>query len=519
MDGILDSLADFMSPTDPPVKITPRQQWELDEMAASRRYTRDQITARRFALEAESLYSNMHDPWALQYAHDAMKLDPLCCDAYRVFFRNVQIAPSLDGDSLLCLYRSLLFFFRDSVWLQLIREHPGDAHKSFELQPYLRLLECISAACVASDKSEVSTRALEECIRSDHSDALGVRDYLLLNYLTAIGRSRVPKAVLIDRTMDDLHELLHHVLPGQTRPLFELNKRSSWGLRWLSIIDGQQTDSKSWTKLARDEWGRDRILIAAVFEQSQAESVPEARAVRRRADAVRAVLGEFPFVYRRFCELTNGPTSHLNCNRLFVGFSRTSRAQAAKVAYDLLDEGRATLRASDHHGTVEMLGSSKRQFQDTIRPSQRWYLNAPFSVVSNRATAAEKLTAWPITLHDVRFTLLLQPDHVRSYEKIPWIAAELFAPDSHLKMLRDFVAEVKRDPKRNMKQWRALAARAIALCSMPALILARLGKLTPEKIDELVRVGIDDMYTPVNVDADVLPLLPWLTEEDLDQMQ
>jgi hypothetical protein len=164
-----------------------------------------------------------------------------------------------------------------------------------------------------------------------------------------------------------------------------------------------------------------------------------------------------------------------------------------------------------------MLVLGKRQFVDIVKPADRWYMNGPWSISSNRATAGENLRVWIAALYDTRFTLLLAPDHLRSYERLPKIVAALFAPKLE-KIMADFVVQVKKVPKRPIGEWRRLAARAIALCSVPAIVYSRVGKLTPEKIEELVRVGIDDLYEPLGVGPDVIPPLPWLRDEDLEEM-
>jgi hypothetical protein len=56
------------------------------------------------------------------------------------------------------------------------------------------------------------------------------------------------------------------------------------------------------------------------------------------------------------------------------------------------------------------------------------------------------------------------------------------------------------------------------LVSLEALIYTRLGTLTEEKIQELMRVGIEDMYTRINVDFDILGALPWLDENSLEDL-
>jgi hypothetical protein len=122
-----------------------------------------------------------------------------------------------------------------------------------------------------------------------------------------------------------------------------------------------------------------------------------------------------------------------------------------------------------------------------------------------------------LALLDTRIALSLAPDHVRSYERMIGIAEGLKAPRL-AKRLKELVAEVKKKAVRSSGEWHRLAARAIGICSLPAIILDRIGKLTEERIEEFVRVGIEDHYTPVTVGPDILPPLPWLTEDDIEQL-
>ena len=61
-----------------------------------------------------------------------------------------------------------------------------------------------------------------------------------------------------------------------------------------------------------------------------------------------------------------------------------------------------------------------------------------------------------------------------------------------------------------------MAKRVIGLTSITALSHAAVNKLTPDLKDEFIRIGIEDCYTPVNVD-NVHPILPCLKQTDLEQ--
>jgi hypothetical protein len=43
---------------------------------------------------------------------------------------------------------------------------------------------------------------------------------------------------------------------------------------------------------------------------------------------------------------------------------------------------------------------------------------------------------------------------------------------------------------------------------MTTLMLSKMGRLTQEKRKQLIRVGIDDMYTSVNLPLDIIHCLP-----------
>ena len=67
-----------------------------------------------------------------------------------------------------------------------------------------------------------------------------------------------------------------------------------------------------------------------------------------------------------------------------------------------------------------------------------------------------------------------------------------------------------------MKKTKIAAVALASLMSVSAIAYSRLGKLTEAKRQHLIEVGIEDMYTSINVPLDILPQLPWLTEKDIE---
>jgi hypothetical protein len=344
------------------------------------------------------------------------------------------------------------------------------------------------------------------------------REVLPLNYITIIGQNRDTDAGLIKRTWAQLEAWSHRPLPGASRPL--LDSKSSWGERWLRVFMAYESDSQLWTKLLKMEVQHDPQFMLFFWERAEDVRVRFARRIFRRAEALRAACEVFPEIYGKIHDYDLGHDPEFNRTVDKVpnpGLSRASKVKCAKLGFHYLEEAREKLRVRDYGGSFYMFVLGKRQFVDIVKPSDRWYMNGPWNMASNRATAGDALEAWPAALYDTRFTLLLTPDHVRSYERLPKIAAAFFASELEIK-LRDLVVEVKRKPKRPMGEWRKLAARAIGLLSIPAVIYSRIGKLTEEKIQELIRVGIDDMYEPISVGPDVIETPSWLKDEDLEGM-
>jgi hypothetical protein len=125
---------------------------------------------------------------------------------------------------------------------------------------------------------------------------------------------------------------------------------------------------------------------------------------------------------------------------------------------------------------------------------------------------------WGLARMDARFTLVMKPDHLRTYEKMPRIMKAHFCPQLVPRIER-LLQEVHRlNQGSDEEEWQRVAGLGIALLSLTTIIQARIGEVTEEFLEEMVRVGINDMYCPINVPGDVHPLLPWVTEQELDHI-
>ena len=186
------------------------------------------------------------------------------------------------------------------------------------------------------------------------------------------------------------------------------------------------------------------------------------------------------------------------------------------MAFDFLERGRTAHRSQNYPKAITLFTMSKRYFVEAMKPAQRWYLNAPFALLSNRGTCAEYCNQWTLARHDTRFTLMMKPDHIRSYQRLPKIAQQFNAPKLKV-MLEDLLKIVKFGYReRSENEWLKLARKAVALISLRAIVLSRIDRLDEKKIEELINDGIEDMYTSCNVGADVMEPLPWLGDNDVE---
>ena len=191
------------------------------------------------------------------------------------------------------------------------------------------------------------------------------------------------------------------------------------------------------------------------------------------------------------------------------------KAQMKRLGEEYLDKGRDNLRLKKFDEAILNFTLAKRSFYETFQPSRRLYLHQLFAIISNRAIAAYFLKKWNFLRIDIRFTLKMKPDHEKSYTKLPKLA-DAYKAKQLVDEFKQIAQMVDKKEVNGEEEWKSLAARVIGLTSMTALALAAVNKLTDEMKEELIRVGIEDCYTTVNVDL-VHLILPWLTEDDLEQ--
>jgi hypothetical protein len=445
----------------------------------------------------------------------------MCVDAFRVLGRTMLIKPQVDGDTMVCLFREVLALVRPARYMALLRAHPGRGTEVWELRPYVRVLMQLAASAVLCEKNDVAVWAYEEVLRADHEDHAYARELLLISYLKIIGRARRGEAVHVPRALRHYEALLGAALAEARGPLF--GGRDRLCVRWCAVVVAFAR-GEEWAAAARRLDGVNKKVAKVLLEEMEVKWVaPQGRNdtvfdCRRFAEPLMFALWDWPDFKAALHTLLRGADAEFDAQaatqaRMAAEESAEFRADMRATADEYLARGRGCLRAADFDRAITMFTMAKRYFVEALKPSQRWYRGASFAIVSNRATAAEQLGHWWLARHDTRFTLLLRPDHVRSTERLPRIA-RAFHAEALAAELEALAAAARAG--RSAEGWAALAAQAVMLISLAALTHSRLGTLTPALRAQLLAQGVEDMYTPVTVGADVLEPLPWLAPGDAE---
>jgi hypothetical protein len=488
--------------------------------------TDDEMRAFTVANKIEDALGRHDNPTARKMAFTAMRLDPRCVDAYIgvLLYMN----ELTDPDTIITGYRELLYAIRD-FYADGWEDRELDFYKMSFRRPYIRALCNLAGASRRDDDLiEITTFAYEELLRLNFGDNTGARTPLVSCYLKLIGRrKRLPRTVPV-RTIAQLR--------GMVRPLNQggifADDACEPMKRWAKIVIAWET-GRNWKDLARREYETAEPIFRVVFGEVDPQSLPHDDSLPgyRMCDPMDDARYYGVFIAEG---LADWPDFLIALHDLFrkpdAKFSRKVRADAPDPrphrtklaqkelrarAQKSLQEGRQALTADRFQEAMVAFMAAKYAWGLINFESGRWYLGAEFAIASNLATCAAALGHWGFVRMNARLTLLMKPDHLRTYEKMPRIKEAHFCPQMTSRV-GDLLAEVHSDEVKNADDWRRVAQVGIALLSLKAIIAARTGELTEELVEEMIAIGIEDMYTPVNVAADVYPVLPWLTVTDLE---
>lgn len=463
---------------------------------------------------------------AKKMCYHALNLDPLCIDAWRMLCSILN--QTCDGDTIVCALREVIDFSRpffESEFKQKI----GKFYQITKTRPYIRLLTDLAKTALRGDQLDVAIYAYEEVLRLNHSDNMIIRDPLLCCYIKIIGRVHRYPNTTPKRTIEQAEQLINAKFDGI--PLFSKDRLT---VRWSEICFAFIQKKKNWEEIAKKEYVRDETIFKILFNEIGIPRLPPPNVempncflVGNKMDEIRSygyikeamedwpnLLIELRRLFRgkvtpQIAEdiLLNAPNPDNDLNPLY-------KQQALNDADVFLDQGRTSLAKRSFTQSVQLFTFAKNSFDEAFLPSRRWYLHAPFAIASNVATAAYNLQMWNLLRIDSRFTLLMKPEHERSYLRLP-IIAKAFGADQLGDDFNKMVKKIENKEVKNLDEWKNLAKNAIGLLSLPAMAYAAAGKLTNQMKQKFIEIGIENMYITVN-DRSVNDHLPWLKETDFE---
>jgi hypothetical protein len=406
---------------------------------------------------------------------------------------------SPDVDTEICLLREGLAVIRPRFALAIL-----DGTFSTSLYPYFRFLFSFARLTIFQRRTDVAVAALEEIARFDPEDAFGARVWLLAGYVKLLARR--------DRAVAEGSD------PGWYRDE-EAVRVACRGLPesvavWEDLVD------LFLTYRAGDDW---RARVDAIgqrdprlWEGLVGHPVQPNASRGRVLEPLTYALWDYPTLAEEILTVTGSSTRAAilsaireNPNTSWGAITRDMRAQRGMVADAFLQEARPLLATGRYTQAFAALTQARQYQSEAVRPGARWYVNAPWAIASNRARACERLGFTNLARLEARFTLMMRPSHVWSYELLARVSERYSAPDVTCELVQ--LAHEAKDRDHCEHEWRALAAKAIAWSSLSTIIAARAGGATPEFIEQAMRTGIEDVYTPINVDSQFASPPPWVT--------
>jgi hypothetical protein len=467
----------------------------------------------------------------------AISQHPESLDAHRLLSLVLaQEHAIVDNYTLLSTLRESFFYLRPYL-IPLLQLPPAERSAHPQIHALVRFITSCTSPLVKSliyEHPEIMILVLEEALRIDHEDHLNVREQLVLAYLQMVGRRRRRHLVPINRDLSHVNAILNCHFSDSKWPLFDREPSTrDWYnedlmvLRWTDMIILYHAGDDRWKSLAIAEEKICPRLFQEFMDHEFGVIFPRAGDDKVQENAGRlcyklmGILEDWPDFMTDMHWLLRGKLNPefmdraAKIPRYFSEIARERKHELAGYCEQFLNKGRAELLKPNYNEALHLFSQGRRCYGDLIRPTNRFYLNGAFELVSNRALTAERMGSWNLSRHDTRETLQMKHDHWRSYERLPLLAEKMQAPALRAE-LAEFVQELKSHRPESEGQCAAAAKKAIAMLSVTVMMESKKGTLTEERRKEMLRVGIDDCYTSLSFGKDVLPPLPWVADEDLE---
>ena len=465
---------------------------------------------------------------AKKMAKHALSLDPTSIDAWRSLI--VTLNCSCDGDTVICALRELLHYAKIVFHESFI----NDQCMFYNVAPtraYIRLLIDIGNTALESDQLDIALYSYEESLRLNRRDNIGARSTLLAIYMIIVGRRIAFPNYTPIRTVDHVNALINLRFEDDT--VFEDNNTV---VKWTKLILAYHNKDPSWKAMAQQLHNENELMFKAIYGEVDIESIPPESNIGFRVGSltddvrcagplIQKITYDWPIFLKDLYKLIPGKEmdtfkEYLQDNTVDIDHDLSPEyKQEMSETFDIfLEQGRKALSNKQWMNALTSFTFAKRAILDQVYPEKRWYIRPEFPVVSNRAAAGSYLSLWELVRIDTRYTLVIKPDHQRSYWRLPQLAKELGAKQL-IPEFTQIAEDCKNNPQKSTEEWNQLAKIVIGLTSLTSFILASVNELTPERREEAIALGIDDLYEPVSVSPDLHPVLPYLTNNDIQILE
>lgn len=423
-------------------------------------------------------------PGCKGYAKKAIEICPDSILGWRQMIHAIN--QLIDGDSDICLFRELLSY--------AYKYHPNDTED-------IRLvLSFILDLAFQSEQDDVATFAAEEIIRifpqelgQPTQPGVTNPEYLAVFYVKILGKMRRHVFASPQRKIEHLRALFDSAY-HRTKEIW-------------SFVDLVLSFSQSMTSFKaklQEVKSTDPFVIDCMMMRKEGSKL------------LMSMIYEWPSLVHQASKFLRERTFQIEKFKQRVpditnDHSASYRRKMLDLSNAWLDKGRESLKNKNFSEAMTFFTLSHRSYNQSIIPDHRWYKKANFAIATNRATTAMYMKEWNIMRLDIRFAVLMKPDHARMYTYVPLLVDGFKVP-----ALKDEYEKIASDSKQQNPDWNELSKRTIGVLSLEMIIAAMKGQLTPELREACIQRGIDDFYTSVNRPIGEIGKLSWLTEQDLE---
>ena len=489
------------------------------------------------------------------WAKKAISVNPECTDAYLV--RLLLLTQVADGETVICGLRELLARSEDMTAF-----YTSEKNRCFyqipRTRPYIRILRAIGCVAYATNRIDIATRAYEAVMGVNGTDATNARHPLVSCYLILMGLVRKGQQVSVQRTCTHLTNLLKLQYDGQSVFAADsLEPMKRWANIFISYLSKGPNDQ--WKQLVQDEWSLSKETVTAILDPVHVEKNPIPMVLFDRDDRVfredmtlgsqynasqepyTRLSGMFPstvdfttvdYLKRAMKEWPDMAADmrtllkleYLDENRTSLSLNEATHDDETKnedcdqKIEDLINESRKAINEGRYRDGIAACTKAKQIVLEMIPTTERWYKHASFVIASNRATCAAMLEEWELARLDSMITLMMKPDHIRTYERLPRIASAMFCPRL-ADYLRKFVDRVKSSPSPDAESWRKFAKEGVVCLSWDVMWASRTEQDWYDTIvhgcsDGLWKIDIDQELFDKEVYGSYAARLPYLSDED-----